>query len=107
MLKIGQNWGKIANYPPQCSTKICTPDGTTGGKSHPVFGYGTENSIRINHAINLLLKILLKQLHKYLSVTPAFSSTIISLRDFSGFLEGFNKGMTLLQMRELREPQGE
>ena len=22
MLKIGQNWGKIANYPPQCSTKI-------------------------------------------------------------------------------------
>ena len=24
MLKIGQNWGKIANYPPQCSTKICT-----------------------------------------------------------------------------------
>ena len=26
MLKIGQNWGKIANYPPQCSTKI----GTTG-----------------------------------------------------------------------------
>ena len=29
MLKIGQNWGKIANYPPQCSTKI----GTTGFKS--------------------------------------------------------------------------
>ena len=26
MLKIGQNWGKIANYPPQCSTKI----GSTG-----------------------------------------------------------------------------
>ena len=26
MLKIGQNWGKIANYPPQCSKKI----GTTG-----------------------------------------------------------------------------
>ena len=26
MLKIGQNWDKIANYPPQCSTKI----GTTG-----------------------------------------------------------------------------
>ena len=26
MLKIGQNWGKIANYPPQYSTKI----GTTG-----------------------------------------------------------------------------
>ena len=26
MLKIGQNWDKIANYPPQCSTKICTPD---------------------------------------------------------------------------------
>ena len=25
MLKIGQNWGKIANYPPQCSTKIGTP----------------------------------------------------------------------------------
>ena len=25
MLKLGQNWGKIANYPPQCSTKICTP----------------------------------------------------------------------------------
>ena len=24
MLKIRQNWGKIANYPPQCSTKICT-----------------------------------------------------------------------------------
>ena len=22
MLKIGQNWGKIANYPPKCSTKI-------------------------------------------------------------------------------------
>ena len=26
MLKIGKNWGKIAYYPPQCSTKI----GTTG-----------------------------------------------------------------------------
>ena len=26
MLKIGQNLDKIANYPPQCSTKI----GTTG-----------------------------------------------------------------------------
>ena len=25
MLKVGQNWGKIADYPPQCSTKICTP----------------------------------------------------------------------------------
>ena len=25
MLKIEHNWGKIANYPPQCSTKICTP----------------------------------------------------------------------------------
>ena len=25
MLKIGQNWGKIANYLPQCSTKIGTP----------------------------------------------------------------------------------
>ena len=24
MLKIGQNWGKIANYLPQCSTKIDT-----------------------------------------------------------------------------------
>ena len=24
MSKIGQNWGKIAIYPPQCSTKICT-----------------------------------------------------------------------------------
>ena len=23
--KIGQNWVKIANYPPQCLTKICTP----------------------------------------------------------------------------------
>ena len=26
MLKIGRNWGKIANYLPQCSTKIGTPD---------------------------------------------------------------------------------
>ena len=26
MLKIGQNWVKIANYPHQCSTKICTPE---------------------------------------------------------------------------------
>ena len=26
MLKIGQNWGKIANYPPQRSTKIGTTD---------------------------------------------------------------------------------
>ena len=26
MLKMGQNWGKIANYPPRCSTKIGTPD---------------------------------------------------------------------------------
>ena len=27
MVKIGQNWAKIANYPPppQCSTKIFTP----------------------------------------------------------------------------------
>ena len=25
MLKIGKNWGKIANYPPQCSTKISPP----------------------------------------------------------------------------------
>ena len=27
MLKIGQKWGKIENYPPQCSTKIGTPGG--------------------------------------------------------------------------------
>ena len=27
MLKIEQNWGKIANYPTQCSTKIGTPGG--------------------------------------------------------------------------------
>ena len=26
MSNLGQNWGKIANYLPQCSTKICTPD---------------------------------------------------------------------------------
>ena len=26
MLKIRQNWVEIANYPPQCSTKIGTPD---------------------------------------------------------------------------------
>ena len=26
MLKIGQNWGKIANYPPKCSTKIGTTE---------------------------------------------------------------------------------
>ena len=25
MLKIGRNWGKIANHSPQCSTKIGTP----------------------------------------------------------------------------------
>ena len=25
ILKRGQNWGKIANYPLQCSTKIATP----------------------------------------------------------------------------------
>ena len=25
MLKTGQNWGKIANYPPRCSTMIGTP----------------------------------------------------------------------------------
>ena len=29
MLKIGQNWGTIAHYPPQCSTKICTTTFTT------------------------------------------------------------------------------
>ena len=27
MLKKGQNWGKYANYSPQCSTKICTTAG--------------------------------------------------------------------------------
>ena len=31
MLKIGQNWDKIANYPLQCSTKIGTP-GRSGGE---------------------------------------------------------------------------
>ena len=25
MLETGQNWGKIANYPSQCLTKIGTP----------------------------------------------------------------------------------
>ena len=29
-LKVGQNWGKIASYSPQCSTKIGTP-------AHPTF----------------------------------------------------------------------
>ena len=29
MLKKGQNWGKIANYTPQCSTKIGTPGTST------------------------------------------------------------------------------
>ena len=31
MLKIGQNCGKIANYLPLCSTKICTPAGDPKG----------------------------------------------------------------------------
>ena len=36
MLKIGKNWGKIANYPPQCSTKICTP-------AYVIWGLGPPN----------------------------------------------------------------
>ena len=32
MMKIKQNWGKIANYPPQCSTKIGTTGSSIGEK---------------------------------------------------------------------------
>ena len=34
MFKIEQNWGKIANYPPQCSTKIGNPALTAPSSEH-------------------------------------------------------------------------
>ena len=45
MLKIGQNWGKIANYPPQCSTEIGTPDCQTDGPANSLHAssYYSEN----------------------------------------------------------------
>ena len=42
MLKIGQNWGKIANYPPQCLTKI----GTTGCHGGTNCRYGNNGLIK-------------------------------------------------------------
>ena len=47
MLKIGQNWSKIENYPPQCSTKICTTDWEP--HTLPLFIYATQ----FNHVFTL------------------------------------------------------
>ena len=40
MLKIGQNWDKIANYPPQRSTKIGTPGSATAKRAKVFSGRG-------------------------------------------------------------------
>ena len=37
MLKTGKNWGKIANYPPQCSTEIGTPTKINEKETRSVF----------------------------------------------------------------------
>ena len=49
MLKIERNWGKIANYSPQCLTKI----GTTAFicRSHEGDEYATYNSCRIDISV--------------------------------------------------------
>ena len=54
MLKIGQNWGKIANYLPQCSTKI----GTTAGEE--MFTFSIFIKCPIKH----------KYLHSHAHVFP-------------------------------------
>ena len=59
MLKIGQNLGKIANYLPQCSTKIGTPDEIVRSKTS--FFKATHFSKSGNHssdAIKSYSKIL-------------------------------------------------
>ena len=46
MLKIGQKWGKIANYPPQCSTKIGTPGYQRWSRGHKARGQGHKKNPR-------------------------------------------------------------
>ena len=41
-LKMGQNWRKIASYPPQCSTKIGTPAHPTS-QTFPSLAYQNQN----------------------------------------------------------------
>ena len=50
MLKVGQNWGKIPNYSPQCSTKICTPGPI---KNKLVKDYSVEESLPLGQVVSL------------------------------------------------------
>ena len=43
MLKLGQNWGKIANYPPKCSTKM------TVSYSTVIYSHWKLEIVALNH----------------------------------------------------------
>ena len=63
MLKIGQNWGEVANYPPQCSTKICTSGLDTNDEESLLL----KNKI-LPTSLNALVKFfILAQIHRLLS----------------------------------------
>ena len=46
MLQTGQNWGKTANCPPQCSTKIGTPASFSETIEHYLLRCNFYNSVK-------------------------------------------------------------
>ena len=62
MLKIGQNWDKIANYPPQCSAKIGTTDIQCAARRRRE-GLG-EFGVALYRLLNLIIKLRIAPLQK-------------------------------------------
>ena len=61
MLKIGQNWGKIANYPPQCLTKIGTTAIAHKNSILKIRYTYYANSVEVGlHFTNFALKYILR-----------------------------------------------
>ena len=64
MLKIGQNWGKIANYPPQRSTKIGTTDKIVRSKAF--------SRLPITQKVEIIAPTLLKAILKFCTTNKLF-----------------------------------
>ena len=80
MLKIGRNWGKIANYPPQCLTNICTPECCIKllNEAHTYFN---ANSYNKNNWFVLKKNCFLEMhlLYHFTTATPVWITFIILL----------------------------
>ena len=114
MFKIGQNWGKIANYPPQCSTKI----GTTVYKIcyklidiafDEFFTYAESCYNLRSHNLCIRSEYLSKHdsfrhffSNRVVSVWNLLPESIVSSTSFSGFKIRLKK----FDLHEFRPPRG-